>query len=217
MLNFDKYHLVEFLENPTLYEIQKHIISSSVLSQKDKVLKLALLLIQTPICDYETAITLLKDFSGIETDFEILVLGADLNAFLPVLGRSFFISKLKQLYAGKTEKDDAIISYLEAISLDNSASKKFSDKQLIASLLSDSVKWGEKYVNNYYRLSLLSDKKMAKKLMKKALSNIAIIKPDDEPIEDRLTYENYFNEFISGTHIRCDQYALYDEYYESLK
>ncbi len=25
MLNFDKYHLVEFLENPTLYEIQKHI------------------------------------------------------------------------------------------------------------------------------------------------------------------------------------------------
>lgn len=219
-IDYCKYRLIAESESKELFLLQSLILSCDTLTEAEKTLKLSLLLMQNPICDYETAIKLLYDFSSIETNLQVLIIGAEIDAIWPTIQPNPFIDRLKTVYSKCSKHEKSVISYLEAINLENLLNVQHETNLIVQQLLKESVELCDDYVNNYYRLSLLSDRKTAKTLMEKALSNITLIETESEHTDasmaQRLSFERYLSEHITGTRIGVEHFLFLENYYNSL-
>lgn len=216
MIDYKKYNLITKNENSDLFDLQESIIDSNSISEVDKVIRLVLLLSQSPIADHETAIKLLFDFSKCNLDERVLILGAEFNSFLPIYTPNPFIQNLVEKFDCYANKEKSIIKYLEAINLNNSIIKQRKNvSTIVVQLLKESIRLECSYVNNYYRLALLSKRSDAKQLMEIALSNVMHIY-NDITFEELLSYENYIDDFITGIKPSKEHYELLEEFYKSL-
>lgn len=219
-MDYYKYRLITEDENEELFSLQSAILSLNTMTEAEKVLKLSMLLMRNPIQDHETAISLLNDFSLTEVNLHVLIIGAEIDGVCPILQPNPFIKRLKVVYPNCSLYEKSIITYLEAIDIENSLNVQNEKVLKVEQLLKESIDLCSDYVNNYYRLALLSNRRTAKKLMKKALSNVILIKPTDEQMNESvtqsLTFKQYLNEHITGTHISVNQFNILKNYYYSL-
>ena len=216
ILDLKKYNLVRKNENRELFKLQESIIGMNSINEIDKVIKISLLIIQPPISDYETAVKILYDFSKCRLNKRILILGADINNYWPYYNPNTFIVNLKNNLNQYSTKEKSIIKYLEAVNIDNNiVNKTRNHYSKLIQLLKESIELDSKSVNNYYRLAILSKKSEAKKLMEIALTNVESVYKDTT-YEELIVYDNYLNDFITGTKMYIEHYNILKEFYETL-
>ncbi len=219
-MNYFKYSLIKESESKELFILQSSILSLETITEVEKTLTLALLLMQNPIRDYETAIAMLNDVSLTEVNLQVLIIGAEIDSVWPIIQPNPFIDRLKAIYPKCLNHEKSIIAYLEAINIDNLLDVQHEKILRVPQLLKESVELCDDYVYNYYRLALLSDRTTAKLLMEKALSNVTLIETDGEEtnvlIDPYLSFERYLSEHITGTRIGVEQFSFLKNYYSSL-
>lgn len=219
-MNYLKYRLITESENKELYLLQSSILSLDTITEADRVLKLSLILMQNPIRDYETAVNLLNDFSLTEVNLQILIVGAEINAVWPVFQPNPFIERLLKIYSKCSNLEKSVITYLKAIDIDNSMIMSHEKHIKVECLLKESLELCDSYVNNYYRLALLSNKGTAKQLMKRALSNVEKVYSTERcekmEFDEIVSFDYFLKEHILGTTLSQSDYFEIKKFYTSL-
>lgn len=168
----------------------------------DDAIRFALLETIPPIADYSWAIAILKDNYSKYKDFRMAVLTTFLISTWENYRKNDFITELNSFLEGADDEQKAIIYYLNAYDI-FMHSEIVNKKDEYIELLNKSVDLNTKFVYNYYRLAQVSNKRQAKRLIKKALLNIARVYSDSEceglQLSDFISYESFLNEKILGT------------------
>lgn len=171
MINFEKYDLIKSNESNELFELQQALLADKTLLLEEKVTRLAILLITNPIGDYRTAINLLNDYvvESSSSSFQVLVSGAFMNVLCSLIEPNPFIPRLNEIYSNCNLEQKSIIRFLQAIDIDDKCDGDESEINKVKSLLSEAIAMFDGFVYAYYRLALISERKVAKGLLKKAL------------------------------------------------
>lgn len=185
----------------------------------DDAMRFALLETIPPIADYSWAIAILKDSYSKYKDFRIAVLTTFLISTWENYRKNDFITELNSFLEGADDEQKAIIYYLNAYDI-------FMHREIVnkrdeyIELLNKSVSLDTKFVYNYYRLAQVSNKRQAKRLIKKALLNIERVYSDSEceglQLSDFVSYESFLNEEILGTTLTRVNYLEIKNLYKKL-
>lgn len=175
----------------------------------DDAIRFALLETLPPIADYSWAIDILKDSYSKYKDFRMVVLITFLVSTWENYRENEFLTELNSFLEAADKEQKAIIFYLNAydIFMHRGIVNK---KDEYVELLNKSVNLDTKFVYNYYRLAQVSNKRQAKRLIKKALLNIERVYSDSEcedlQLSDFVSYESFLNEEILGTTLTHSNY-----------
>lgn len=212
MIKFEEYNLIKSSESNELFELQQALLKDKSLSLDEKVTRLAILLITNPIGDYQTAISLLNDYvvDSSSSSFQVLVAGAFMNALCPLIEPNPFIPRLNEIYPKCNLEQKAIIKFLQAVEIDDNRNGDESEVNMVKSLLSEAIAMFDGYVYAYYRLAMISKRKEAKGLMKKALSNVKKVLSSEEierlPMSVKTTFDAFMKVIVVGTEQTSSNY-----------
>ncbi len=205
MKHFEEYNLIKSSESNELFELQQALLKDKSLSLDEKVTRLAILLITNPIGDYQTAINLLNDYvvDSSSSSFQVLVSGAFMNALCPLIEPNPFITRLNEIYSNCNLEQKSIIRFIQAIDIDDKCYGDESEINKVKSLLSEAIAMFDGFVYAYYRLALISERRAAKRLLKKALSNVKKVFSVDEierlPMSEIASYDFFMKVIVVGT------------------
>lgn len=211
MINTEIYNLVRESEDRELFDLQQSLLSDSSISLEEKVVQLAIILIQNPVGDYQTAINLLNDFSAYKLSFQALFLGAFFDALWPFIEPNPFLPKLNEIISDCDSIQQALIKFVEAIDIDNKAFNNKENNGKVQSLLSDAIDLYDGFAYAYYRLALISERKIAKNLLKKTLSNVQKVYNTEEiemlPMSEIVSYDFFIKMQVTGTSMTSSMYS----------
>lgn len=212
MINFEEYNLIKSSESKELYELQQALLNDKSLSPDEKVTRLAMLLKTNPIGDYQTAIKLLNDYvvDSSSSSFKVLVSGAFIDGLWPFIKPNPFIPRLIEIYPNCNPEQKAIIRFLQAVEIDDKRNGDESEINIVRSLLTEAIAMFDGFVFAYYRLAMISKKKEAKGLLKKALANVKNVLSSEEidrlPMSVKSSFDSFMNVIVVGTEQTISHY-----------
>ena len=191
-----------FLENKNEVNLEAYIMSE----------------ISSPYEDYENAVHILSDNLDIINDKKLLFIGSYLSSYC-FIRDNIFLQTLNKNIENYSDANKSIIYYLNAIHIASITNNRETDKNYIDYLKKSVALSSEiKFVNNRRYLAIVSNKKIALKLIEQALNNIVKVYSESELIAEKDTSlpnsENFINEFILGTHIT---HVIFDDLKEKLE
>lgn len=220
MINFENYDLIKTSEDIELFDLQQSLLADSSIPLGEKITRLAIILIQNPVGDYQTAIDLLNDFSQCETSFQALFLGAFFDAQWPFIEPNPFLPRLDEIYQDCDSFQRALIKFIKAIDIDNIlyAYKENADKA--QSFLADAIDLYNGFAYAYYRLALISKREIAKSLLEKTLASVQIIYSTEElaalPMSEVVSYDFFIKMEVIGTNLTLSNYNEMKSMYHSM-
>lgn len=210
MFDINEFNLILPTESEELYRYQVSFIKQfEEESSADVLLQIVMLQIFTPIEDFYEAIKILKAYYEEVQDIRVLFLGSFLSSAWESHLPNYFLQHIDRAILTFNKQDQAIAYYLLAydIFMKHDVKKK---KTLYIDYLNKSIALSEKFVNNYYRLAMISKKKDAKDLMKKALANVLKVCSVQECEKlsklDFISYDFFLNEHILGIELSEPNY-----------
>lgn len=217
---FDNYNLINISEGIELYDLQQSLLADNSIPLEEKVTRLALILMQDPVRDYQTAIGLLNDFAQCETSFRTLLIGAFLDAQWPFIEPNPFLPRLDKIYQDCDLFQRALIKFVKAIDIDNALyayKKNVGDFQ---SFLNDAIDLYDGFTYAYYRLALISKRELAKKLLEKALASVQKVYSTEElealPMSEVVSYDFFIKMEVIGTNLTLSNYNEMKSIYYSV-
>ena len=173
-------------------------------------LKYILFEMKAPIEDYFLVIDLLKEEYSKKADIRIAILVSYLSSTWLGFQENEFLIFLDKHLVEADEQNKAIIYYLMAYDIYIRCDTKYPSEY--STYLRESVAHSKRFVNNYIRLSEVTNRKEARKLLDQAISNVENIW-DEEKLTDISadsipTYDDFINEFILGVDISKSEYEM---------
>ena len=189
--------------------IEKDLKNNSRNSTED-FLKYILFEMKAPIEDYFLVIDLLKEEYSKKADIRIAILVSYLSSTWLGFQENEFLFFLDKHLVEADEQNKAIIYYLMAYDIYIRCDTKYPSEY--STYLRESVAHSKRFVNNYIRLSEVTNRKEARKLLDQAISNVENIW-DEEKLTDISadsipTYDDFINEFILGVDISKSEYEM---------
>ncbi len=189
--------------------IEKDLKNNSRNSTED-FLKYILFEMKAPIEDYFLVIDLLKEEYSKKEDIRIAILVSYLSSTWLGFQENEFLIYLDKHLVEADEQNKAIIYYLMAYDIYIRCDTKYPSEY--STYLRESVAHSKRFVNNYIRLSEVTNRKEARKLLDQAISNVENIW-DEEKLTDISadsipTYDDFINEFILGVDISKSEYEM---------
>ena len=173
-------------------------------------LKYILFEMKAPIEDYFLVIDLLKEEYSKKEDIRIAILVSYLSSTWLGFQENEFLIYLDKHLVEADDQNKAIIYYLMAYDIYIRCDTKYPSEY--STYLRESVAHSKRFVNNYIRLSEVTNRKEARKLLDQAISNVENIW-DEEKLTDISadsipTYDDFINEFILGVDISKSEYEM---------
>lgn len=189
--------------------IEKDLKNNSRNSTED-FLKYILFEMKAPIEDYFLVIDLLKEEYSKKEDIRIAILVSYLSSTWLGFQENEFLIYLDKHLVEADDQNKAIIYYLMAYDIYIRCDTKYPSEY--STYLRESVAHSKRFVNNYIRLSEVTNRKEARKLLDQAISNVENIW-DEEKLTDISadsipTYDDFINEFILGVDISKSEYEM---------
>lgn len=174
----------------------------------EELLQYILFEMQSPIEDYFLAINLLTKNYLKFRDIRLAILGAYLSSTWLNFKKNSFLEPLDEHLATADNQNKAIIYYLHAYDMYIKYDKKYPLEY--SDYLQKSIFYSKRFVNNYVRLSEISNKREACALLERAIANVETVWNEEQlkkaPIDTFLKYDNFVNEFILGVDISIFEY-----------
>ncbi len=189
--------------------IEKDLKNNSRNSTED-FLKYILFEMKAPIEDYFLVIDLLKEEYSKKEDIRIAILVSYLSSTWLGFQENEFLIYLDKHLVEADDQNKAIIYYLMAYDIYIRCDTKYPSEY--STYLRESVAHSKRFVKNYIRLSEVTNRKEARKLLDQAISNVENIW-DEEKLTDISadsipTYDDFINEFILGVDISKSEYEM---------
>ena len=189
--------------------IEKDLKNNSRNSTED-FLKYILFEMKAPIEDYFLVIDLLKEEYSKKEDIRIAILVSYLSSTWLGFQENEFLIYLDKHLVEADDQNKAIIYYLMAYDIYIRCDTKYPSEY--STYLRESVAHSKRFVNNYIRLSEVTNRKEARKLLDQAISNVENIW-DEEKLTDISadsipTYDDFINELILGVDISKSEYEM---------
>ena len=221
MFDFNQFKLIQYDESEKLYNYQTLLLSEvTEKTLTDTVLKMALLQALPPVEDFYEVIKILKAYYQQDKDVRIWILGSFLSSkWENYKENEFLIDAETVLEEAHTNQQKAIIFYLMAFDIFMHSAVS-EERDNYTELLSHSVELSERFAYNYYRLAEVSERKKAKELMKKALSQVENVCNEDDckrlTLENFASYDFFLNEHILGIDLSYPNFLTLKDFYSNL-
>ena len=193
--------------NMNALELEKKLAEHSRNSTED-LIRYVLFETQSPIEDYFSAIDILTKNYFKNKDVRLAILGAYLSSTWLNFKKNIFLEPLDEHLLAANNQDKAIIYYLHAydmyIKYDGAYPRQYSD------YLQKSISYSTQFVYNYVRLSEVTDRRKARELLDRAISNVEVVWSEEQlkkaPKVVIPEYRDFVNEFILGVDISMFEY-----------
>ena len=184
-------------ESHELYEYQGNVLKSPLLSDEEKLIRLAIIQTLAPVEDWESAAELLKGYIYSFNKFNLLI-GAfiALTAFESVRYKniSFFISLINNNMPILKDESLSVACFIKARYI----IEKGENLNEAIALLKQSIIEGPQFVMNYMELSRYADQELKKQYIRKACENVksTFDNKTDISTSELIEPRNFFNERI---------------------
>lgn len=190
-----------------ILETEKKLKENSRNSTED-LLQYVLFEMQSPIEDYFLAVELLIENYFKSRDLRLAVLGSYLSSTWLNFKENGFLELLDEHLPKADEQNKAVIYYLHAYDMYIKCDGKYPPEY--ADYLQKSVSCSKRFVRNYVRLSEVVNRREARALLERAISNVETVW-NEEQLKKVSTaalpkYDSFVDEFILGVDISIYEY-----------
>ena len=183
-------------------------LKKNSLNSTEELIQYILFEMQSPIEDYFLAIDVLKKNYSKSRDIRLAILGAYLSSTWLNFKENSFLRLLDEHLDNADDQNKAIIYYLYAYDIYIKYDGKYPREYSV--YLQKSISYSKRFVYNYVRLSEVTDRRKARDLMDKAISNVETVWDEEQlknvPKETFMKYDSFVNEFILGVDITAFEY-----------
>lgn len=174
----------------------------------EDLIRYVLFEMQSPIEDYFLAIDILTDNYPKSKDIRLAILGAYLSSTWLNFKKNSFLKMLDEHLSDADDQNKSIIFYLYAYDIYIKYDGKYP--QQYSEYLRKSISYSKRFVYNYVRLSEITDRMEACKLLDQAISNVEVVWSEERlkeaPVTTLLDYDSFLDEFILGVDISIYEY-----------